>query len=326
MYHTYICICIIPKKNILYVYVSYIYGQKKYIYIYMYHTYLCICIIHILQGSFAKETYNFKKPTNRSHPIHIHVSYIYMYFYTHTHTFTYVLIHIYVFFPHSYIYMYDIYICVIHIYVPAKNREIALETPRTPLLLDFQWFSPAEAGYFNLVVREKWTSWRFKCDFSVLGRLKHNTHHAPVVHELWEAESIAVCCSVLQCVAVCCSVVQCVAVMYIYIIHTTHQWCTNFGKPKVLQCVALCCSVLQCVAVQCIVVQSGIAVCCSVLQSVAVCCKGITANAHKLCVAMANFVLPIGPQQNTMMHTHEPGCVVLWLWVFINLYTQFCSI
>ena len=42
--------------------------------------------------------------------------------------------------------------------------------------------------------------------------------------------SLAVCCSVLQCVAVCCSVLQCVVV------------CCS-----VLQCVAVCCSVLQCV-------------------------------------------------------------------------------
>jgi len=46
---------------------------------------------------------------------------------------------------------------------PPKNGEI--ETPQTPLLLDFRCFSPAEAGYFDLNVREKRYSWRFKCDF-----------------------------------------------------------------------------------------------------------------------------------------------------------------
>jgi len=46
-------------------------------------------------------------------------------------------------------------------------------------------------------------------------------------------QSVAVCCSVLQCAAMCCcSVLQCVAVSCI-----------------VLQCVVMCCSVLQCVPV-----------------------------------------------------------------------------
>jgi len=60
-------------------------------------------------------------------------------------------------------------------------------------------------------------------------------------------QCVAVCCSVLQCVAVCCSVLQCVAT-----VRVLHFW-----KPRtfvscfsVLQCVAVCgarcCSVLQC--------------------------------------------------------------------------------
>ena len=52
--------------------------------------------------------------------------------------------------------------------------------------------------------------------------------------------TVAVCCSVLQCVAVC------------------------------VACVAVCCSVLQCVAVCCCVLQCGAAYC-SVLQCCAVC-------------------------------------------------------
>jgi len=28
--------------------------------------------------------------------------------------------------------------------------SLALETPRTPLLLDFEWFSPADVGWFKL--------------------------------------------------------------------------------------------------------------------------------------------------------------------------------
>ena len=52
-----------------------------------------------------------------------------------------------------------------------------------------------------------------------------------IVH-VWH-HSVALPCSVLQCVAVCCSVLQCVAVC-----------------RSVLQCFAVCCSVLQCVAAQ----------------------------------------------------------------------------
>ena len=71
--------------------------------------------------------------------------------------------------------------------------------------------------------------------------------------------SVAVCCSVLQCVAVCCSVLQCVAVCCsVY----RREWClirrkVSFGMGLraghvgaetqyrvVLQCVAMCCSVL----------------------------------------------------------------------------------
>jgi len=54
----------------------------------------------------------------------------------------------------------------------------------------------------------------------------------------WMSLSVAVCCSVLQCVAVCCSVLQCVAV------------CCSVPCLCVLQRVA-CCSVLR------------VAVCCS---------------------------------------------------------------
>jgi len=59
--------------------------------------------------------------------------------------------------------------------------------------------------------------------------------------------SVAVCCSVLQCVAVCCSVLQCVAVCC-----STQGSFTQLGAShhiycSVLQCVAGCCSALQCV-------------------------------------------------------------------------------
>jgi len=94
---------------------------------------------------------------------------------------------------------------------------------------------------------------------------------------VWEGEytqtirSVAVCCSVLQCVAVwlngsqvcvavCCSVLQ---GEYTQSIRSVAVCCS------VLQCVAVCCSVLQCVAVCCSVAEWLTSVCCSVLQCVA---------------------------------------------------------
>jgi len=72
--------------------------------------------------------------------------------------------------------------------------------------------------------------------------------------------SVAVRCSVLQCVAVC-------EVQFIMHIECLIRICSGIlqgvaGCCRVLQCVAVCCSVMQCVAV-----------CCSVLQSVAECCS-----------------------------------------------------
>jgi len=43
-------------------------------------------------------------------------------------------------------------------------------------------------------------------------------HEVRLIHQhkmgVWLAETLMVCCSVLQCAAVCCSVSQCVAVCY----------------------------------------------------------------------------------------------------------------
>jgi len=54
-------------------------------------------------------------------------------------------------------------------------------------------------------------------------------------------KSVAVCCSVLQCVAVCCSVLQCVASFPKLSISciTPNGWME--GCCSVLQCVAVCC-------------------------------------------------------------------------------------
>jgi len=94
-------------------------------------------ISSLLQGSFAKETYNFKEPTNRSHSIsgkftchgpylvnkkHMVDLYIYMYTYIYIYIHLYIYIYIYIYINiHIYIYLYIyiyIYIYIhIHIYI-----------------------------------------------------------------------------------------------------------------------------------------------------------------------------------------------------------------
>ena len=124
--------------------------------------------------------------------------------------------------------------------------------------------------------------------------------------------SVAVCCSVLQCVAVCGSVLQsehldllqcsranrvkwqgtCKTLQHTATHCNTlqqHIRSTSIQSDKpcevaqccsVLQCIAVCCSVLQCVAVRALRSTSTqpsepceAAQCCSVLQCVAVCCS-----------------------------------------------------
>jgi len=90
--YTYICTHTYVHINIYictYIYIHlYLYDVSKYIRICL-HTYtygvatisrllrimgLFCRIQSLLQGSFAKETYNFKEPTNRSHPIFMYMS------------------------------------------------------------------------------------------------------------------------------------------------------------------------------------------------------------------------------------------------------------
>jgi len=81
-------------------------------------------------------------------------------------------------------------------------------------------------------------------------------------------QCVAVCCKLLQfVVAECYSVLLCDAVRMLFLHDLSIAVCCS-----VLQCVAMCCNVLQCVAVCCSVLQCVVAVCCSVLQCVAVCC------------------------------------------------------
>jgi len=57
----------------------------------------------------------------------------------------------------------------------------------------------------------------------------------------------------------------------IWTLTTLRTCCSMAVYCSVLQCVAVCCSVLQCVAVYCGVLRR-VAVCCIVLQCVDVCC------------------------------------------------------
>ena len=75
-------------------------------------------ISSLLLDSFAKETYNFKEPTNRRHPICVWLGYcwcgigIYIYAYIHTYMVCNIYIYIYIYI-HIYIYIVcNMYICI----------------------------------------------------------------------------------------------------------------------------------------------------------------------------------------------------------------------
>ena len=82
--------------------------------------------------------------------------------------------------------------------------------------------------------------------------------------------SVAVCCSVWQCVAVCCSVLQSAAMCCSVLQCARSCVCICTHSYSVLQCVAMCCSVLQCVAVFCSVLQCAVGIFYSVLQRIVV--------------------------------------------------------
>jgi len=112
--------------------------------------------------------------------------------------------------------------------------------------------------------------------------------------------SLAVCCSVLQCVAVCCSAC-CKAYPSLTVCPLIHE----FGS--VLQCVAVCCSALQCVAVRCRVLQ-GAAVRCSVLQR--------TLSTH--C-----FLLWVSPDSLSLSAAYTLACS-LFFPLFLSSCVSFC--
>ena len=99
-------------------------------------------------------------------------------------------------------------------------------------------------------------------------------------------KSVAVCCSVLQCVAVCCSVLQCVeecsSVLYVWKrVHCEStekvlQWLHMCVGSVLHMCVAACCSLLQCVAAWCSVLQMCV-VCRNTLQQ-----YGLAAHTAKM--------------------------------------------
>jgi len=83
---------------------------------------------------------------------------------------------------------------------------------------------------------------------------------------------------VLQSVAVCCSVLQCVG------LNTRDddlQLRLSHDAVCVLLLVAVCCSVLQYAAVCCRVLQH-VAACCSVLQCAALCCSALISMREKM--------------------------------------------
>jgi len=84
--------------------------------------------------------------------------------------------------------------------------------------------------------------------------------------------TVAMCCSVLQCVAVRCNVLLCVA-MCCCALQCVAVRCNVLQRVAVrcsaVQCVAMCCSALQCVAVRCSVLQDAMRH--SMLQCVGVC-------------------------------------------------------
>jgi len=133
-------------------------------------------------------------------------------------------------------------------------------------------------------------------------------------------ESVAVCCSVLQCAAVCCSVLQCAAV------------CCS-----VLQCVVVCCNVLQCAAMCCSVLQRA-AVCCSVLQCVAVhalvtrCTLSLVSYSS---LRLSNSFLHIPLIESTPLLSRKGWCRVpnwrgrcrlRWIWSSVLWFWKSCEV
>ena len=120
----------------------------------------------------------------------------------------------------------------------------------------------------------------------------------------FSAISVAVWCSVLQCVAVCCSVMQKSA-------HDTRHSLKLTSLQFALQCVAVCCSVLQCVSV-----------CCSVLQCVAeIGTRQVTfanANFSRLqqstshCSTVQHTAAHCNTLQHTATHYNTPWATLAW--------------
>jgi len=172
-------------------------------------------ILSLLQGSFAKETYNFIDPTNRSHPIARHCQRSYtrvkttfirharMYIYTYVYMRIHVYIHIrmlcsaplpqalesranYSYTARANMYTYIYFKIHVYIYIPIGS----VPPPKAP---------DSRGGY----------TCRIEVTRNGRGGKTGSVCFAACCSVL---QSVAVCCSVLQCFATCSSVLQYVAV------------------------------------------------------------------------------------------------------------------
>jgi len=133
-------------------------------------------------------------------------------------------------------------------------------------------------------------------------------------------QSVAVCCSVLQCVTVRCSV----------------AWDNMYSHLNVLQCVAVCCSVLQYIAVRYSVLQC-VAVCCSALQCVAesheIICTAISIHINSSQFISIDWFWPLifrtnlvrGPWNKEMKFQNKGAVLVQIAPLFIEVAPLFIS-
>jgi len=252
-------------------------------------------ILSLLSGSFAKETCNFKGPTNRSHPI------------------------------------WQVEEFVVSPRIRGMNARLqqwaAKEYMRGSASLDMG-ISWRICGYARLRMQCVAVCCSVLQCVAVCCSVLHIREF--VDHLRMCTTTYVRSCGMLQCVAVCCSVLQCVAVCctfgnpwLIWMCTNTHAVCCS-----ALQCVAVCCSVLQCVAVCCSVLQcvavhlrtgptktTTHAVCCSVLQYVAVCCSVMQCIA--VCCSVLQYICGQALQGTT---THAVCCSVLQC-IAVHLWT-----
>jgi len=146
----------------------------------------------LLQGSFAKETFPFKEPTNRRHllyymyllvlcqrPARSHIECAYISTHTHSHT-----------------------------HVPCvKKREMCMYMYiYTYLFICIYTYICMYMLYMGMCIYTH----ALRAKTCAVGDSSFQMHS--INSKMSVLQCVAVCCSVLQCVAVCCGVLQCVAV------------------------------------------------------------------------------------------------------------------